>query len=62
MLNSYVPAEFQELGILEFLNKVIKQERASSILEAINLYVAEMHHQEQLSKITTLEVQSKRKN
>ena len=61
LVNSYVPVEFQDLEILEFLNKVIKQRRASTIPEAINLYVAEMHHQEQLNKITALETQSNRK-
>lgn len=61
LVNSYVPAEYQDLEILEFLNKVIKQRRASTIPEAINLYVAEMHHQEQLNKITALEAQSNRK-
>lgn len=61
LLNSHIPAEFQDMEILEFLNKVIKQRRASTIPEAINLYVAEMQHQEQLNKITALEAQSNRK-
>uniref|UniRef100_UPI00402A63A1 hypothetical protein n=1 Tax=Bacillus sp. DX2.2 TaxID=3073452 RepID=UPI00402A63A1 len=61
LVNSYVPTEFQDFEILEFLNRVIKQGRASTIPEAINLYVAEMHHQEQLNKITALEAQSNEK-